>query len=82
MFAIAFLVYEHYTCPEDQESLIISGWKKAGVLVVEMREWILKELPADSGASKEGDSTQAGGKAGGKDAKADKPKKKTKSKKP
>ena len=58
MFAIAFLVYEHYTCPEEQDSLIISGWKKAGVLVVEMREWILKELPADGGS--EADAKGAG----------------------
>ena len=47
MFAIAFLVYEHYTCPEEQDSLILTGWKKAGVYVVQMREMILKELPAD-----------------------------------
>lgn len=65
MFAIAFLVYEHYTCPEEQDSLIISGWKKAGVLVVQMREWILKELPAEGGseADAKADSTKAGAKS-------------------
>ena len=64
MFSIAFLVYEHYTCPEEQESLIISGWKKAGDLVVDMRGWILKELAVDGG-------TKADAKAGS----AKKPKK-------
>ena len=68
MFTIAFLVYEHYTCPEEQDSLIISGWKKAGVLVVQMREMILKEMPANDDV-------------GGNGAKADqKPKKMSKSK--
>ena len=43
MFAVAFLVYEHYTCPEERDSLILVGWKKAGVFVVQMREMILKE---------------------------------------
>ena len=70
MFSIAFLVYEHYTCPEEQESLIISGWKKAGDLVVEMRGWILKELAADSGT-----------KAGDAEAGSAEPEKKTKKKK-
>ena len=70
MFSIAFLVYEHYTCPEEQESLIISGWKKAGDLVVEMRGWILKELAADGGT-----------KANDAEAGSVKPEKKTKKKK-
>ena len=61
MFSIAFLVYEHYTCPEEQESLIISGWKKAGDLVVDMREWILKELPADQGSGKTDEKAQSDG---------------------
>ena len=72
MFSIAFLVYEHYTCPEEQESLIISGWKKAGDLVVDMRGWILKELAVDGG-------TKADAKAGS--AKPEKKPKKTNSKK-
>ena len=53
MFAIAFLVYEHYTRPEEQDSLILMGWKKAGVLVVELREMILKETEPNEGAAEE-----------------------------
>ena len=76
MFSIAFLVYEHYTCPEEQESLIISGWKKAGVLVVEMREWILKELPAEG--AREAPEADADAKSAGTKPKAKPKKKKTK----
>ena len=43
MLTVAFLVYEHYTCPEGQDSLILIGWNRAGVLLVQMREMIPKE---------------------------------------
>lgn len=58
MFAIAFLLYEHYTCAEDQDSLVITGWKKAGELVVQMRGVILKEPPVDA-AKREGPGSGA-----------------------
>ena len=71
MFTVAFLVYEHYTCAEEQDSLILIGWKKAGVLVVQMREMILKE-PESGSASEEGES------AAGSEPKTKKKKKKSK----
>jgi hypothetical protein len=75
MFSIAFLVYEHYTCPEEQESLIISGWKKAGDLVVEMRGWILKELSPEGGSK---DDAKGGSETKPKKTKSKKTKEKNK----
>ena len=63
MLTVAFLVYEHYNCPEDRDSLILIGWKRAGVLLVQMREMIPKGPTAqESGTvAEEGEKGAEGG---------------------